>query len=195
MKRHFENLTRRAARAVQHWWLLMLAGILCFAVGIIVFAFPLESYVVLSIIFGVMVLVVGAAQLLIASTSDNYFMMRGYMIMGGVIDVLLGLFLCIYPGVTLLALPVLMGLWLLYHSFMTIAFGGDLDTFMVPGGNTMIGAGIVLLVLSILILVNPMKIGVATIVIIAGIGLLLLGAVLFYIAMKLKNIDKVIGEE
>lgn len=173
----------------------MLAGILCFAVGIIVFAFPLESYVVLSIIFGVMVLVVGAAQLLIASTSDNYFMMRGYMIMGGVIDVLLGLFLCIYPGVTLLALPVLMGLWLLYHSFMTIAFGGDLDTFMVPGGNTMIGAGIVLLVLSILILVNPMKIGVATIVIIAGIGLLLLGAVLFYIAMKLKNIDKVIGEE
>ena len=45
MKRHFENLTNRVGRAVQHWWLMMLAGILCFALGIAVFVFPLESYV------------------------------------------------------------------------------------------------------------------------------------------------------
>ena len=100
MKRHFENLTERAGRAVQHWWLMMLAGIICFALGIAVFAFPLASYVTLSILTGVMMLVVGAAQLIIASTSGNYLAMRGYMLVGGVIDLLLGFFLCVYPGMT-----------------------------------------------------------------------------------------------
>ena len=101
MKRHFENLTSKVSRAVQHWWLLLAAGLLCIALGIVVFVFPLESYVTLSILLGVVMLVVGAAQLIIASTSGNYLMMRGYVIVGGIADLLLGLFLCVYPGVTI----------------------------------------------------------------------------------------------
>ena len=45
MKRRFENLTKQAGRAIRHWWLMMIAGVLCVAAGIAVFAFPLESYV------------------------------------------------------------------------------------------------------------------------------------------------------
>ena len=53
MKRRFENLTKGAARAIKHWWLLAVAGILCILLGIVVFAFPLGSYVTLAILFGV----------------------------------------------------------------------------------------------------------------------------------------------
>ena len=73
---------------------MTIAGVLAVAAGIAVFAFPLESYVALSILFGVLMLVVGAAKLIAASTSGNYFMMRGYVITGGVLDLILGLFLC-----------------------------------------------------------------------------------------------------
>ncbi len=125
MKRRFENLTRRAGRAVQHWWLMTIAGVLAIAAGIAVFAFPLESYVTLSILFGVLMLMTGAAKLIAASTSANFFMMRGYVIVGGVVDLLLGLFLCVYPGVTLVFLPVMLGLWMMYNSFMMIALAGD----------------------------------------------------------------------
>ena len=104
MKRHFENLIARAARAVRHWWLLMLAGILAIVAGICVFAFPIESYVTLSILFGVLMLLTGAIQLIVASTSGNYLMMRGYIIVGGVLDVILGVFLCVYPGISLFLL-------------------------------------------------------------------------------------------
>ena len=76
MKRRFENLTRGAARAIKHWWLLALAGVLCIALSIVIFAFPLESYVTLAILFGVLLLIVGAAKLIAASTSANFFMMR-----------------------------------------------------------------------------------------------------------------------
>lgn len=64
MKRRFEKLTEQAARVVQHWWLVLVAGIFCIAAGIAVFAFPLESYVALSILTGVIMLIVGAAKLL-----------------------------------------------------------------------------------------------------------------------------------
>lgn len=149
MKRRFENLTRQAGRAVRHWWLLLVAGILCVAAGIVVFAFPLESYVTLSILFGVLLLVTGAAKLISASTSGNYFMMRGYVIVGGILDLLLGLFLCIYPGVTLMLLPIMMGFWMMYNSFVLIGFSGDFETFGVPGAGWVTGGGILLLMHSL----------------------------------------------
>lgn len=190
MKRRFENLIKGAARAVKHWWLLTVAGILCIATGIVVFAFPLESYVTLSIIFGVLLLVVGAAKLIAASTSANFFMMRGYVIVGGVLDVLLGIFLCVYPGVTLMALPIMMGFWMMYNSFVLIGFSGDFETFGVPGSGWVIGGGILLLILSILVLVNPLGAGIATVVLLAGAGLIVFGILMVSLSMKLKEIHR-----
>jgi uncharacterized membrane protein HdeD (DUF308 family) len=190
MKRHFENLTNRVGRAVQHWWLMMLAGILCFALGIAVFVFPLESYVTLSILAGVLMLVVGAAQLIIASTSGNYLAMRGYMLIGGVVDLLLGLLLCVYPGVTMAILPIMLGIWMMYHSFMIISFGGDLETFNMKGSVITFIGGVTLLALSFIVLVNPFSAGVAAVVIMAGIGLLVFGLMLCRISLILRNIHK-----
>ena len=190
MKRRFENLTRGAARVIKHWWLLAVAGILCILLGIVVFAFPLGSYVTLAILFGVLLLVVGAAKLISASTSANFFMMRGYVIVSGVLDLLIGIFLCIYPGITLAALPVMMGFWMLYNSFVLIGFSGDFDTFGIPGSGWVIGGGILLLILSILVLVNPFGAGIATVVILAGAGLIVFGILLISLSLRLKEIHR-----
>ncbi len=188
MKRHFENLTSKAGRAVRHWWLMMAAGILTVSAGIAVFVFPMESYVALSILIGILMLAVGAAQLIVALTSGNYLAMRGYMVVGGIIDVLLGLFLCVYPGVTFALLPVMLGIWMMYHSFMMISFGGDLETFNIGGSTSVVVGGILLLLLSIMVLANPFSAGVATVVVMAGLGLIVLGLLLCWLALKLKNI-------
>ena len=188
MKRHFENLTSKAGRAVRHWWLMMVAGILTVAAGIAVFVFPMESYVALSILIGILMLAVGAAQLIVALTSGNYLAMRGYMVVGGIIDVLLGLFLCVYPGVTFALLPVMLGIWMMYHSFMMISFGGDLETFNIGGSTSVVVGGILLLLLSLMVLANPFSAGVATVVVMAGLGLIVLGLLLCWLALKLKNI-------
>ena len=192
MKRHFENLTKKTGRVIRHWWMFLVAGILCIAVGITVFVFPLESYVALSIIFGVMMLIVGAVQLVVASSSNDYLAMRGYVIAGGVLDMILGLFLCLYPGVTLVLLPIMLGIWLMYHSFMVIAFGGDLDTFNIKGEGLVIASGILLLIISIVILMNPFRAGVPAVVIIAGAGLLVFGLIMCVMSFKLRDIHKIV---
>ena len=195
MKRRFENLTRGAARAIKHWWLLAVAGVLCIVLGIVVFAFPLQSYVTLAILFGVLLLIVGAAKLISASTSANFFMMRGYVIVSGVLDLLIGIFLCIYPGVTLVALPIMMGFWMMYNSFIIISFGGDMETFRLGGSGLVIVGGVLLLLLSAVVLLNPFSAGIATVIILAGIGLLVLGCLLCVLSLKLKHVDREIEME
>lgn len=190
MKRHFENLVAKAARAVKHWWLMLIAGILCIAAGICVFVFPVESYLTLSILFGIVMLLTGVGQLIIASTSGNYLMMKGYFIVGGILDLILGIFLCVYPGVTLVVLPFMMGLWLMYHGFILISFGGDMDTFKVSGSASMIILGILILMLSIFVLLNPFSAGVVTVLVVAGVGLILLGVTFCILAGKLRDLKK-----
>ena len=168
----------------------MLAGILVVAAGICVFAFPIQSYVTLSVLFGVLMLLVGAIQLIIASTSGNYLMLRGYIIVGGVLDVLLGIFLCIYPGISLFLLPIMMGLWLMYHSFMIISLGGDMSTFKVPGDGMVIVGGILLLLLSVFVIVDPFSVGVATVLTVAGAGLIFLGVIMCSLSLTLRSIGK-----
>ena len=190
MKRHFENLTAKAARAIRHWWLMLIAGILCIAAGICVFVFPVESYLTISILFGVVMLLTGAGQLIIASTSGNYLMMKGYFIVGGILDLILGIFLCVYPDVTLVVIPFMMGLWLMYHSFMLISFGGDMETFRVSGSAFMIILGILILMLSVFVLLNPFSAGIVTVLTVAGVGLILLGVTFCVLAAKLRDLKK-----
>ena len=130
-----------------------------------------------------------------ASTSGNYLTMRGYYVVGGVMDLILGIFLCIYPGVSLVALPVLVGIWMMYNSFVIIAFGGDMETFRLGGSGLVIVGGVLLLLLSAIILLNPFSAGIATVIIITGIGLLVLGCLLCMLALKLKYVNKEIEIE
>ena len=142
-----------------------------------------------------MIITVGAIQLIVASTSGNYLTMRGYFVVGGVMDLILGIFLCIYPGVTLVALPILLGLWMMYNSFVIIAFGGDMETFRLGGSGLVIVGGVILLLLSAIVLLNPFSAGIATVIILAGIGLLVLGCLLCMLSLKLKHIDREIEME
>lgn len=190
MKRHFEKLSRRAGRMIRHWWLMLLVGILVIIAGILVFVFPAQSYFALGVLFGILMLLSGAAQLVIAGTSGNYLVMRSYVVIGGVVDLLLGLFLCIYPGVTMVVLPVFLGIWMLYHSFIIIAFGGDMDTFRIPDGGLVVIGGILLLLLSIMVLINPLGTGVETVLLLTGIGIIIFGALLCVLSMKMRDMHR-----
>lgn len=195
MRTHFDNLTLKASRVIRHWWLYMLCGILCMVAGIAVFIFPMESYMTMGLLFGILMLFVGAAQLIVASSSGNYLAMKGYVIVGGILDLIMGIILCINPAVSLVLMPVLLGIWMLYHSFMIVAFGGDMETFRIDGSGWTIAGGALLMLLSIFVLVNPMSAGVATVVTLAGVGLIVFGLLLCVLSFKLKDLHRVLDDD
>lgn len=190
MKTIIEEISEKASRVVKHWWLMLVAGVLSVAAGIMVFCKPAGSYMTLSIMFGVLMLVTGVAGLVTSLTSRNYFMTRGYNVVGGVLDMVLGFFLCLKPQITLVMLPVFLGIWMMFHSFMVIGFGGDLNGLRLRGSGWVIAEGVLLLVLSLLIMMNPFSFGIASVIVLTGVGLLLFGAMLIFGSLKLRHIHR-----
>ena len=188
------QMTGKAAKAVKNWWLLLIAGLLGIAAGIAVFCFPADSYYVFSIMFGVIMLVTGVTELAVAVSSRNWFMMRGYNIVGGILDIIVGIMLCSWPQVTMVTLPIFLGIWLIYHSFMIIGLAGDMSAFKVSGSGWLICGGILLLILSILIVLNPFTLGVNVVVILLGIGLIVFGAVIVGASIRLSRVHNYFKE-
>lgn len=195
MENYLRRTAEKAGKMIRNWWLLLVTGILSIAVGIVVFARPVESYLTLSIVFGIMMLVSGITELVVSASSRNYFTTRTYNIIGGILDLLLGIFLCAYPQITLVILPIVLGVWMLYHSFMIIGLGSDMDSFRVPGSGWTIAGGVILLLLSILILVSPFSIGIATVVYLTGASFVVFGIMGIALSLKLRKIHKMFKYE
>ena len=188
------QLTAKAAKTVKNWWMILVAGVLSIGAGIAVFCFPADSYLALSIMFGVIMLVTGVTELVVAVSSRNWFMMRGYNIVGGILDIIVGIMLCAWPQVTMAVLPIFLGIWLIYHSFMIIGLAGDMSAFRVSGSGWLIFGGILMLILSILIVLNPFSLGVSVIVALLGVGLIVFGAVLIGASIRLSKVHKYFKE-
>ncbi len=193
MGNFISKLSDRAARAIRCWWMFLLCGLLCIAAGIAVFRNPLESYMTLSLLFGIVMLVTGIVELAVAFSSRNYFMMRGYNIVGGILDIIVGILLSAMPSVTAALLPVFLGIWIMYHSFMIIGLAGDLSSFNVPGAGWGIAGGILLLILSALIIFKPFF-GAAVVVILMGVALVVIGAIMIAGSLRLRKLHKSVQE-
>lgn len=194
MSNFISRLAENATRTVKNWWLFLIGGILCIGAGVAVFCNPIEGYAALTLLFGVVILVVGLVELIVAMTSRNYFMMRGYNVVGGILDILIGILLCANSGFTAVALPILLGIWLMYHSFMIIGFAGDLHSFNVPGAAWGIVGGVLLLVLSLFITFKPFSFGAGAVTILTGVALVIVGAMLIGGGVKLRKLHTSVKE-
>ena len=189
----FTELKERTCRNVKHWWLLLVCGILCAICGIVVFCNPVKSYITISIVFGAVMLINGIVELVTAVTSRNLFLLRGYNIMGGMLDLFIGLFLCSFPKLTLNLLPIILGVWLLYHSFMIMGLGSDLKAIRTPGSGLMLAGGIIMLVVAILALFSN-SFGTNLVVILTGIAFLVFGIILCCTALELRKANRYLNE-
>lgn len=186
----FNRMAEKAGKTIRHWWLYLLTGILSIIAGIVVFCNPIESYLTLSIMFGILMLVTGIVELTVSATSRNYFMTRSYRIIGGIMDLLIGLFLCCYPRITLIALPIILGVWMMFHSFLIISFGSDMDSFRIKGSGWAIAGGVIMLLLSLGIIICPLTVGTASVILLTGLGFLFLGVMLIAVSLRLRGIHE-----
>lgn len=181
-------------RAVRNWWLLLLLGIAVFITGIFIFTYPGTSYVALALTFAVLILVAGVVNIALAATNSNAAVGRGWLLAGGIMELLIGLMLMIYPSVSATTLPFFLAFWLMFRSLGLIGTGSDLMSLKVPGGLWTIIVGSLLLLCSVLILVHPVLFGVEAVVIWIGISFLMAGISLSVLAFELKSLHKHFSE-
>ena len=100
--------------AVKNWWLSLLVGLLYIIVAIYLMFAPLASYVALSILFSVSMFVSGLFEIAFALANKKGISSWGWYLAGGIIDLILGIFLMASPGLSMEVLPFVLAFWLMF---------------------------------------------------------------------------------
>lgn len=188
------DLYDRAMEPVRHWWMYLIIGILALVLGIFMLGSPAITYELLTLLLGVALILFGVIQLVVAMLSKNFFVSRAAAIIGAVLDIVLGVLLAANPGIAAITLPLILGMWMMYKSFMLISYAGDLKGFKVKGYGFTMFCGIVLLILSVMILLRPISIGMMTIAIYIALSFIIYGLSEIVSSFRLKSIHHMLKE-
>lgn len=188
------DLYDRAMEPVKHWWMYLIIGILALVLGIFMLGSPAITYELLTLLLGVALIVFGVIQLVVAMLSKNFFVSRAAAIIGAILDIVLGVLLAANPGIAALTLPLILGMWMMYKSFMMISYAGDLKGFKIRGYGFTMFCGIVLLVLSVMILLRPITIGMMTVAIYIALSFIIYGLAEIVSSFRLKSIHNLMKE-
>ena len=105
----------------RHWGWVLAYGILTLLAGVIVLAWPGETLLVLAVLFGVQLIVSGifrfVAALGSADLTGGTRVMLGLL---GVLSIIIGLWAVRHVVLTLVALAVFLGIWLLVFGILEI---------------------------------------------------------------------------
>lgn len=181
------TLLERFKSLTKYWWTILIVGIAIFVLGIMIFARPGESYASLTVAFGILILLSGILQVTI-SVTERYLPDRGWLIAGGVIEIILGVILLFNKAFTALTLPYFLAFWLLFRGFNLIGFASDMRSLKVSGMGWTIAFAILLIICSLLILFSPTVIGVGAVIILVGVAFLLAGISVMVFGFELFSI-------
>ena len=188
------DLYERAMEPVRHWWMYLIIGVLAFFLGVFMLTNPAITYEMMTLLLGLALVIFGVIEMIVGIFSRNIFVSRAAVIIGAVLNIVLGVLLAANPGIAAITLPLILGMWMLYQSFMTISYAGDLKTFKVKGYGLTLFCGIVLLILAVLILLRPVAIGMMTVAIYIALSFIIYGISEIVSAFRLKSIHNITEE-
>lgn len=186
------DLYDRAMEPVKHWWMYLIIGVLAFILGVFMLTNPAITYEMMTLLLGLALIVFGIIELIVGLFSRNFFVSRAAILIGAILNIVLGILLAANPGIAALTLPLILGMWMLYQSFMMISYAGDLKGFKVKGYGLTLFCGIVLLILALLILLRPVTIGMFTVAIYIALSFIIYGLSEIVSAFRLKSIHNII---
>lgn len=158
---------------IRYWWVELLLGVLAIAMGIVILMHPKISFLTISILFGLGILVSGILDLIVAASMHRQAG-KGWTIATGVIEILLGVLLISVPAVSLNIIPMLLAIWLLFRGFALIGISSDMMAWGVKGPGWVIAFASLLIFCAFIVLFNP-AVGVGAIIIWLSVSFILLG--------------------
>jgi len=185
-----DSFYKTVKNSIKHWYLLLVVGIIFFALGIWTILTPLSSYLTLSIIFSVSFLIAGFCEIVFAISNRNEIDNWGWTLVYGIVNFFVGLLLVANPAISILSLPVYIGFTVLFRSIMAIGTALDLDNYGVSGSGAMVGIGILGIFFSFILLWNPGFAGLS-LVVWTSIALITVGFYSIYFSFKMKKLNTV----
>jgi len=171
----------------QKWWALALLGLCALIFGILALTWPGITVIVLAIIFGAFVLVSGIFSLA-AAVGPMEAGQRVLLILLGVLGIIVGAIVLLWPGIGDMILLLLIALWALVAGALQL-----IAAFRQKGRASekwLLGlTGALAVILGVLLLSFPIA-GVLAVILIIGIFAILIGISLFVLAFTVRSKQK-----
>ncbi len=180
------TIFKEIKEAVKYWWLLLLTGLILVAVGIWVFTSPATAYLSLSFLFGASILSIGFFETVFSISARKSLKGWGWTLASGILDIVIGTYLLIYPAVTMAILPFVLGFWLLFRGFSAIGFSLEMKSYGDLNWGWFLLFAIGIIFFAFMILAVP-AFGVANIIAWTGLSFIFAGVFRIIIAFRLKK--------
>ena len=107
--------------AVKNWWLSLILGILYIIVALCLLFAPGSSYIALSVIFSISMLISGIIEIIFSISNRRGISSWGWYLAGGIIDLILGIYLVAYPLLSMEVIPFIVAFWMMFRGFGILA--------------------------------------------------------------------------
>lgn len=167
-----------------NWWALLFRGIVTVLFGLAALFWPGPTLFVLIVMYGAFALVDGAFAI-VAGIREGGSSLRWLLIAEGVLGVLAGLIVLVWPGISALVMLYVVAFWSVFGGILriiaAISLRREIDNewTMVLSGALSIGLGVVLAVLP--------GVGLLSLVWLIGVFALGVGATLIVLAFRVRG--------
>ena len=133
----------------------IVAGILLIAAG--VYCLCNEDVAVLSagLMLGIFMLAAGIAEIVVFAGTSGVLIGSGWLLLDGVLTVIMSLFLLFNQWFTLLSLPFIFTVWLMFSGISRFVSAFDLRALGVRGWGWVLAVGILLMVAGFICMMDP----------------------------------------
>lgn len=176
--------------AARHWWLLLLRGLLALAFGAMALAWPGPTAAALVLLLGAYLAVDGVFGLIDCMRHWGRLHDRWLWLLEALLSLLAGTVALFMPGLTALALLLMIAAWSVVAGLLRIALAIRLrrliegEWWLVLGGLLSIGFGVLLFALP--------EAGMISLVWLVGIWALLLGGAFVALSLRLRRLGRTI---
>ena len=180
----FVELVQAIGELPRHWWVVALRGLAAIVFGILAFVWPGITLTVLILFFGAYAIVDGVLALYAAFRSRGQHVWAS--VLEGILGIAAGLIAFFWPGITALALLIVIAVWAILTGVMEVIAAVELR-HVIRNEWFLILSGLLSVVFGILLLVQPAA-GALALVWLIGLYAVIFGIGMLALAWRLRGL-------
>lgn len=139
----------------KYWWVEILLGIGFIGLSFWFYATPVETYVSLAVFFSYILFVSGIFEIINAISLRKSSKQWSLLLVIGVIDLVLGVYLITNENLTMEILPILLGIWFVIRSLSFMLTYGKLKSSSIKHSGWFLVGAVLTLLFGLAILAKP----------------------------------------
>lgn len=168
---------------IGNWWALALRGVFAIIFALMAFFWPGDIALVLTLLFGAYAFVDGIFALIAGLRAARVHGRSGALLLEGVLNILIGIIVFVWPGPALVALIYLIAIWAVVTGIVLVAAGIALIRH--SGEWLLVLSGVISILFGIILFVQPIA-GIVALAWWLGVYALLFGIVLIAAAFRIR---------